>query len=173
MRSTFNRIKELTSLYYKLLVILALLAVLMLVMIYLLFTKYYNQQSEKPPVIKKSVESLLVLEAAPVGVIESLDNLYPVYIEFNQDVSKSLDYLFIDIKPYIKYRKFVLSSNPNRLWIEPDNKDPTSGDIIGWENNLVYKVTVLKGSRTIQGHLISEDYSFSFAVNQDVQAVVD
>lgn len=152
------------------------LIVLLVALIGIVFYVFLGRSEDKPlkpPLVGAPLDNLRVVDAGPVGKVESLDSLYPVYIDFNYDISKSVNYLLVEVEPYIKHRKFVLLANPKRLWIEPDNANPASGEIYGWQDKVSYKITVLKNSKTLEGHSMLEDYSFSFMIDQDVQAVVD
>lgn len=137
------------------------LLVIVAVVIYLIFftTETTIDKPTTPPVVSKT-EGLSVVNTTPVGNIESLDVLYPIAVEFNTDLDGNADGIVVTTVPSIRLKKYVLSSNPKTLWIEPAVTQ--SKDVQGWLDGVEYTITVARGSKSLSGLVLENNYSFKF-----------
>ncbi len=118
-----------------------------------------TEQPVTPPVVSKT-EDLSIVSVSPVGNFESLDVLQPIAVEFNRDISSDGSGVVITASPTIRLKKYVLSSNPKVLWIQPAVVQ--SKEIQGWLDDVEYTITVGRGSRSADGASLKDSYIFKF-----------
>lgn len=112
----------------------------------------------KPPVIE--INRLEVLGAGPTGNVEDFNTLFPVSVKFSDVLDPNGTGILVDITPSIPIEKYVLTTYPETLWVQPstDHKAET----YGWVDGTTYTITIKKGSKSPGGAVLQEDYSFSF-----------
>jgi hypothetical protein len=113
----------------------------------------------KPPVV--GVNTLEIIGAEPTGEVKSLNTTFPVSVKFNEDLGTDVSGIHVTIVPNIPFDKYVLSTQPTVLWLEPlpDNKSQE----YGWLEGVKYTVLVEKGSKSSSGAIVEKDFSFSFS----------
>ena len=107
------------------------------------------------------VNALEVVSADPIGEVKSLNTLFPVSIRFNASIGTDVSGILVSIVPNVPFDKYVLSTYPNVLWVEPKPVD--KAEEYGWVDGVKYTILIGKGSKSFSGAILEEDYSFSFS----------
>jgi len=128
-------------------------ALLVLIVSYILTADYFKPPV-KPPVVGVSV--LSVFSATPQGEVRTINLAFPMMVKFSQALGSDTSGMLVSIEPEIPIEKFVVTSEPNVLWIGPAGRDV-------WADGVKYTITIKKGSKNESGAVLNEDYSFSFS----------
>lgn len=115
------------------------------------------EPTTKPPVV--SANFVTVVSSDPAGDIKTLNRLFSASVKFSENIGTDLSGLIVSISPSIGFNKYVVSAEPETLWIEP----VSSGVDPGWQDDVLYTVIIRKGSTISNGAVLKEDYSFTFS----------
>lgn len=112
----------------------------------------------KPPVVE--VNKMEVLNASPAGKLGDMNSLFSVSVKFSENLEPSGNGILVEIVPYVPYKKYVLNTYPDTLWIQPSTE--IQADHYGWVDDIQYTVLIKKGSIGGSGSMLQDNYTFTF-----------